>query len=215
MNFIKKANVIYIILLVIVLLITLPACTNKGAISENDMDTYVSVPPHTEKSVPSNEPIQKQESDTSTSATPEPTHSNTNSIIISGEEYNKDTTELTLMYSDLSNEDIDALKYMINLTLINLNGTGITDISPLKDLVNLMTLDLCNNKIDDFNALGSLVNLSNLHLMDTGIGNLNILKDLTNLKILTLERNPLTQEQIDDLQVALPHCVIYYDHATE
>jgi len=128
-------------------------------------------------------------------------------------EFNVEETELDLMYWDLSNEKIIPLKYMTNLTYLNLNGTGISDISPLKDLKNLRVLSLSNNQINDFSVLEGLTNLTWLDLQDTGIDNLDILKGLTNLERLTLERNPLTQQQIGDLQSDLPNCIISYDKA--
>jgi len=62
----------------------------------------------------------------------------------------------------------------------------ISDISALTELTNLTMLFLDNNKISDTNGLKYLTKLSNLSLYG----------------------NPISNEQINELKIALPDCYI-------
>ncbi|MDR2606466.1 MAG: hypothetical protein LBC38_04195, partial [Oscillospiraceae bacterium] len=52
-------------------------------------------------------------------------------ITIKGEEYSTELTELYLSDQELSDADIEPLRYMTNLTHLALNGNSINNISPL------------------------------------------------------------------------------------
>ena len=122
-------------------------------------------------------------------------------ITIRGQQFETELDELDLTQVDLSNEDIVALRYMINLTTLNLSNSEITDISPLANLINLENLQLNNTHIRNLAPLAGLSNLHTLSLRNNlwlgenlTSANLAPLANLTNLRTLDLSSN-----QIDDL----------------
>ena len=58
-------------------------------------------------------------------------------VEIGGVMYSTESTELNLSWSFLTDEDIVNLKYMVNLTQLDLGYNQISDISPLAGLTNL------------------------------------------------------------------------------
>jgi internalin A len=118
-------------------------------------------------------------------------------IYIGGNEFNTDLTELDLSWIGLADEDIIDLKYMTNLSHLNLFGNQISDITPLSELVNLTYLNLSmdfslahemyNNKIVDLTPLSNLINLTELDLGGNfDINDITPLSNLTNLTVLNL-----------------------------
>lgn len=85
-------------------------------------------------------------------------------------------------------EDISPLSKLLYLDYLNLSHQLIKDISPLRGLTNLVELDLSGNQINDITPLYGLSNLRTLSVAD----------------------NPLTQEQLSDLQAALPSTMIFF-----
>ena len=84
----------------------------------------------------------------------------------------------------------------------------VTDLSPLKDLTNLERLDLEDTQVSDLSPLEGLTNLKALVLDQTQVTDLSSLKGLTNLKWVILEGTPVSKEEIQKLQKALPKCGI-------
>jgi len=109
-------------------------------------------------------------------------------IEIGGERYSTASTYLNLFNKYLQKEDIVPLKYMTNLTKLNLNVNHIVDVTPLQSLTNLTELRLFGNRIRDVTPLQSLTNLIDL--------------DLRN--------NPISDAQIQALRESLPNCQINY-----
>ena len=141
-------------------------------------------------------------------------------------------TDLRLSNGQLS--DISAIGNLTNLSSLVLNTSQISDISALSTLSNLDFLELRNNQISDISALSNLTNLRNLilegnqisdisalsvlttsllgvNLSNNQITDLSALATLPNLVGVFLFGNPLTQEQVDELQVALPDCRIFFN----
>jgi Leucine-rich repeat (LRR) protein len=75
-------------------------------------------------------------------------------IIIRGERYSTALTSLDLAWRGLSNEDIVPLRYMTDLTWLDLRANQISDISPLSSLTNLTRLFIRSNRISDLIPLG-------------------------------------------------------------
>ena len=115
-----------------------------------------------------------------------PTDPPVTTITIKGIEYGTDLIELDLREMELTDSDIEPLKYMTKLTVLYLFGNQISDISVLGNLINLESLLLDNNPISD----------------------IIVLKNLTNLTELFLDRNQSIESQIEELQSALPNCAI-------
>jgi len=70
---------------------------------------------------------------------------------------------------------------------------------------------LDSNKIDDVSPLANLINLRELWLVNNNIDDISPLMSLTNLEYLYLWQNPITQEQVSELQEALPLVTIEWD----
>ena len=70
-------------------------------------------------------------------------------ITIRGERFETLLTELDLTERQLTNSDIEPLKYMVHLTELNLGFNQISDVSPLAELTNLNTIHLRDNYISD------------------------------------------------------------------
>jgi len=71
-------------------------------------------------------------------------------ITIKGERYSTALTELSFEFMDLHDEDLYQLRYMPNLTWLDLSYNPITDLTPLAGLVNLRTLHMKGNPIRDW-----------------------------------------------------------------
>jgi hypothetical protein len=158
-------------------------------------------------------------------------------ITIQGITYPTDLKELDLANSNLFSEDIVDLKYMTDLTHLWLYKNKIIDISPLKSLKNLKHLDLLDNYISDLSPLNEmfsltelwiggneiidvsplsgLINLKELFLWKNKIKNISPLSSLTGLTGLWLEDNEIAKELINELQSALPDCIISSDYNDE
>ena len=99
---------------------------------------------------------------------------------------------LQLVVRDVPIKDLTGLEHAINLRLIRLTRTEISDISLLKKLTNLDWVDLFeNNKIIDISPLEKLTNLENLHISWIPIIDISVLEKLTNLQRLSLNRTEI------------------------
>ncbi len=110
-------------------------------------------------------------------------------ITIKGTEYSTDLTSLTLSNMDLTDDDIKELKYMVNLTELQIYQNKITDLSPLKGLTSLKNLSLFKNEISDLTPIAGLVGLESLYLRSNNITDISPIDGLVNLKSLDLSEN--------------------------
>ena len=94
--------------------------------------------------------------------------------------------------SNLSNEDIENLRYMVHLRDLFLGDNQLSDLTSLEELTNLTRLALGYNQIGNLMPLANLTNLSSLHLQDNQISDLTPLAGLTNLWHLELDNNQIT-----------------------
>jgi hypothetical protein len=113
-------------------------------------------------------------------------------ITIKGVEYYTSSWWLILSEFELTDADIEPLKYMVNLTSLSLYRNQISDISPLAGLTNLTLLHLAFNPISDISPLAGLTNLTELHLIYNQISDISPLAGLTNLTFLDLEYNQIS-----------------------
>ena len=140
-------------------------------------------------------------------------------ITIQGQHFSTSITELDFGWSRsgisyLTNEDIIPLKYMTNLTTLDLvnnqitdlsplanltsltslrlNFNQITDISPLVNLTNLQKLNVGSNQITDISSVAGLVNLTDFRAHDNRITDITALSELTKLTGLNLSSNLIT-----------------------
>ena len=112
------------------------------------------------------------------------------SITIAGETYSTDERELDLEGEGLTDEDLRDLKYMVNLTYLNLgNNVDVTDISAVANMPYLENLHLRGTSVQDLSPLSGLTELRQLQFgdatWDTAV-DLTPLATLTNLDYLSL-----------------------------
>ena len=110
------------------------------------------------------------------------------SITIAGKEYSTDLQKLDLNDLGLTDEDIQDLKYMVNLYDLRLSGNRLTNLAPLAGLTRLEYLQIRDNDLSDLSPLAGLTNLEQLNLggENAGVTDLSPLSGLTNLRFLSL-----------------------------
>jgi len=145
--------------------------------------------------------------------------------------------ELDISYTDIF--DFEPLKELKNLQRLRMIKTKVSDLEPLKGLTKLRTLSIINTKVSDLEPLKELTNLQALDVSYTHIPSLEPLKELTNLEWLEMNNSwfkinktkisnleplkelknlqrliitncpDITDQQVEDLQKALPDLKIY------
>jgi len=122
-------------------------------------------------------------------------------ITIWGTQFSTELTALSLMRWDLRDYDITPLRYMINLTSLDLNHTAVSDLSPIAGLINLTELRLLDNTITDLTPLAGLTNLTALQISLRDFDNTDItpLKNLTGLTYFHLSLGGNMTEDISRL----------------
>lgn len=105
-------------------------------------------------------------------------------------------------------KEIAALKELNYLRAYNMKITSLPD--NIGDLTNLKTLDLAGNKLSSLpSSIGQLKNLESLNLTNNPIDILpEEIMQCTNLKTLKLKGTNISDEQIAEIQKALPKCKI-------
>jgi hypothetical protein len=103
--------------------------------------------------------------------------------------------------------DLPRLAGLKNLQSLNLRGTPASDLSPLAGLKNLWELNLSGTSVSDLSPLAGL-SLGELNLSGTSVSDLSPLAGMEYLQRLYLEGTKVTEEQIEQLQLALPKCKI-------
>lgn len=127
-----------------------------------------------------------------------------------GESFREDVTEIALFGRGISN--IDPVIKFKQLELLDLGANDLENIYMLQYLnAPLRELRLGNNRIEDATPLLHLRTLEVLDLTGNRISSVSVLQQLPSLRWLKLSGNPLTQEQVDELQAALPDCEIIFE----
>ena len=122
-----------------------------------------------------------------------------------------DTTDLNLSGSGIS--DLSFLMQMGNLQSVRLSNNQISNIYYFQYTESWRTityLDLSGNQISDLTAISSLRSLVTLNLTDNQISNITPLYSLSTLRELYIGGNPLTEDQIRELNAYLPNCSIVF-----
>lgn len=105
------------------------------------------------------------------------------SITIQGREYGTDLRKLELENMGLTDGDILDLKYMINLTCLNLDGNNLTDISPVSGLTELTELNVMNNPdLTDLSPLAGLTELTRINFYGSPISDYSFMAGMTKLE---------------------------------
>ena len=103
--------------------------------------------------------------------------------------------DMAALYGLVMEHDIESLRgleHAINLEVLHIGRTEVSDLTPLAGLENLRVLKLFANRISDITPLTGLINLQILELQDNQIVDISPLKGLVNLKELNLGENPIT-----------------------
>ncbi|MCC8076579.1 MAG: leucine-rich repeat domain-containing protein [Clostridiales bacterium] len=113
-------------------------------------------------------------------------------VTIGGKSYSTSLTKLDLSSASLGDGDIDDLKYMVNLTELDLSGNAISDFSALSRLYSLTSLTMSYNRAEDISCLSGLIHLKTLYLSSNNISDLSPIATLTELETLAIGNNPFT-----------------------
>ncbi len=107
--------------------------------------------------------------------------------------------------------DLSPLEKLSHLQEIRLFIVPANDITPLAKLSKIRVLILNATNISDIEPLRNFTNLHELSLGVYDKTDLELLKDLKNLRKLTLSSTSEIDQQIEDLQKALPNTTIKYN----
>ncbi len=122
----------------------------------------------------------------------------------------KELTNLqSLNIADTQVTDFQPLAELTNLRDLSLQRTPIIDLEPIKGMTKLLSLIITNCQVHDLEPITGLTNLQQLYLSGTPVSNLEPVKALKKMKSLNIEGcNNITDEQVEDLQKALPELKI-------
>ena len=214
----KYKKLVMILSIIIAMAVVLVACANESSETYNDYtinnetDGYYAsnVQDYTNSNetgsyydYTNNSQDDATNNATESTAIPEPTIPPAESdipayITIQGMQFSTQLTELNMTRWFLEDYDIKPLRYMTNLTSLDLNHNPISDLSPLAGLTNLTELRLLDNTATDLSPLANLTNLTSLdislrHFYDTDITPLIGLTGLTSFHL------SLGGNQIEDI----------------
>jgi len=117
-------------------------------------------------------------------------------IIMFGRQYSTSLTYLYFSWIDntplIAPEEVAQLRYMTNLTHLDLSGNQIHDITPLAGLTSLRHLYVGMNQITDITPLVGLRNLTSLSIADNNINDIRPLARLTNMARLSISGNQIS-----------------------
>ena len=91
------------------------------------------------------------------------------------------------------------------------NQKEINDLTALGNLNELNYLGLVGSNITSLKGLGNSKSIAHLDLNSNDIDDVSELLKVKQLKVLVLEGNPITKEQVAELQAALPECKISHN----
>ena len=109
---------------------------------------------------------------------------------------------------ETTNAHIVQLKKLKGLQSLSLHHNQVSDLSPLAGMSELTMLDLYDIPVSDLTPLAGLTGLTWLDLGGTQVSDLSPLATLANLQQLYLTNTPASDEEVDQLQQALPNCNI-------
>ena len=101
--------------------------------------------------------------------------------------------------------DIKAVENLTNLRSLAFGYTEVSDLEPLRKLKKLESLSIMSTKVLDLKPIEGLTELQQLWINSTLISDIEPIKSLTKLQTLYMPGcKNITDEQIEDLQKALP-----------
>jgi Leucine-rich repeat (LRR) protein len=109
-----------------------------------------------------------------------------------------------LQFYNVKVGNLEPIANLTNLKELRLRKLPAGNLEPLRNLKNLKELWLYEMPISDIEPLGNLKNLEEIRMYDVNVRNLDVLFNLKNLKVLWLLYVPVSDEQVEELQKALP-----------
>ena len=88
-------------------------------------------------------------------------------------------------------QNIAPLAQLIDLKVLNLSRTKITDLTPIRNLTELTDLDLSDTKVNDLSPLKYSTKLNRLNLSNTEVKDISILDKMAHLTALNLHSTPV------------------------
>src|SRR5690349_3265937 len=85
-------------------------------------------------------------------------------------------------------QSIEPLSQMVNLRLLNLAGTNISDLTPIRNLTELVELNLTRTKIFDLTPLKYAIKLARLNINETEVRSVAVLEKMTAMRNLEMQR---------------------------
>ena len=132
-------------------------------------------------------------------------------IVIGGKTIDPDVKSLLLADKGLTDSDIAPLAQLTELESLSISGNSVIDISPLSGLTKLNVLQISDNKVKDLSPISGLSGLKTLYLDNNPVTDFSPLYKLGALRTLSMKGVAITEEQLDQLQEALPECSIFTD----
>jgi Leucine-rich repeat (LRR) protein len=88
-------------------------------------------------------------------------------------------------------QTIAPLAQLINLKLLNLSETTISDLTPIRNLTELLELNLSNTKVQDLTPLKYASKLLRLNISETEVKDISVVEKMTGLQNLEIRRTPI------------------------
>ncbi|MCM1055344.1 MAG: hypothetical protein NC394_07470 [Bacteroides sp.] len=131
------------------------------------------------------EPPQSSEAPQTTSSAPQtsPAPAEPERIFVGKDSYLKDTEYIVLRDKDLTNEDIQNLKYFTKLTGVDLTGNPrVTDVSVLAGQPELKSLWLENTGVSDISVLAGCKKIEEFGIKYTKVKDISVVSNFTKMK---------------------------------
>jgi len=100
--------------------------------------------------------------------------------------------------------ELEPIKGLRGLQRLDLEGTKVCDLEPIKGLSSLKSLGLSRTQVSNLEPIKGLSSLQWLYLEGTQVSDLEPIKGLGSLKVLALMDTQVADEQVEELQKALP-----------
>ncbi len=135
-------------------------------------------------------------------------------LTIGGQRVDPESESLAISGAALTHADLEAVASLEKLRVLSLSDCAISDISALSRLTGLTSLTLKDNNIEDISPLRALTGLRTLYLSGNRVTDYTPLHALTSLTTLDISGMEITEEQLEELQKALPGCAVISDEPT-
>ena len=117
--------------------------------------------------------------------------------------------EVSVIYSPVSN--ISGIENLINLENLTIRDANISSIESVSNLSNLISINISNNNITDISHISNLNKLEVFSAYNNQITDgIDVFLNLENIQRITLQGNPVSDEDVNELRALLPDCLIIH-----